>query len=405
MLPGVSISFQNGATNSVVPTPDKTFGLISSAVAVGATFELNTPYLVTSMVDVAALGIVDSVDNHRLYKFLDEFFQEAGAGTNLWIMGVANTTTVTEMFTVGAGGTAPVHTLLNKAKGTIHGIFTVFSPDGTYTPTITNAIEDDVYTAIPLAQSVADSYATTHYAPFFVVLEGWGFTGIHADLTALNTMSNNRVGVLVGDSENSTLVPGSKGAASGILAGRLASTSVQENAGKVRNGALIPTAMYIGTTEVESYNVGALHDLGFITFRTHVGRTGYYFTDDPLACLPSDDYHYLSRRRVIDKSYRLAYEAISVHLLDDLDVNSDGTILSSYAKTIEGQVEGLIARQMTANGELSSTPDNELGVICKIDLKHNITSSSTIKIAKLQVAPKGYGRFIDVPLGFIPVNN
>lgn len=416
-LPGIEIPFQNGALQTVTPSADKTFAVIGNAVAVGSTFLLDTPYLVTSMIDVAALGLADSVANHRLYKFLNEYYLESGTGSELWIMGVAKTVeltpgspipnTVNLFFTVGTSGEAPVHTLLNVANGKIHGLFVVFDPLGTYTSTVTNGLDATIATAQPLAQSIADSYTAQYYAPFFVMFEGYAFNGTHSDLTDLNTQSYNRVGVVIGDTESRTGTPVSNGAALGVLAGRLAISSVHENPGKVKKGSLKPTEIFIKSTSPELYNVAAIHDKGYITFRTITNKDGYFFTDDPLACEVSDDYHYLTRRRTIDKAYRLVYDVVSEFQLDDFDVNADGTISTAYAKTIEGLVENTIFNQMTSNGELSrdATNQKDKGVVCKIDLTHNVTSTSTIKFTGVQVSPKGTGRYLNVPLGFVPVSN
>jgi len=70
-------------------------------------------------------------------------------------------------------------------------------------------------------------------------------------------------------------------------------------------------------------------------------------------------------------------------------------------------VMGAIATQMTANGELSADPSNpnDLGVICKVSLTANVTSTSQITIDQLAVRPKAHARWVDVPLGFVPVNS
>ena len=56
---------------------------------------------------------------------------------------------------------------------------------------------------------------------------------------------------------------------------------------------------------------------------------------------------------------------------------------------------------MTANGELSADVTNpkDRGVQCFIDPTQNIVSTSRINI-KVRVRPFGYGRYIDVYLGF-----
>jgi hypothetical protein len=261
--------------------------------------------------------------------------------------------------------------------------------------------------AANLAQQLAVNYTASKYAPFFTIIEGYAFDGNRVTLGDLSTASFNRVMIALGDTEKRTGATASKGVAIGIIAGRFAKISVHENIGKVRDGALSNLIVYIVDTPAESYDVAALHDKGYVTFRQHTGKSGYFFTDDPLACEIANDYHYAARRRVIDKAYRLAYLATLEFLLDDNDVLNDGTISPIYAAMVENEVESLIYKQMTINGELSFDPSDakDRGVICRVDLTHNVTSTSKLKIAKLQVKTKGTNRWIDVPLGFVPVTS
>ena len=408
MLPGINIEFQNGQLGQVVDLPDGVGGLLASAVAVGTTFLLDTPYQIKSMIDVAALGIIPDVNNYVLYKTLKEFYAEAGEGTELWLMGFAKTTKVSEWFTLDvATGKAPAEKLLDAANGKLRFLFTSFSPTPAYVLTLADGIDADVMIATNLAQQLADNYTANKYAPIFTIIEGYAFNGNKVLLGDLSAVNFNRVMIVLGDTESRTGTTASKGAAVGIVAGRFAKISVHVNIGKVRDGALSNMQAFIMDTPVEQYDIEALHDKGYVSFRQHTGKSGYFFTDDPLACEIADDYHYAARRRVIDKAYRLAYIATLDFLLDDNDVLNDGSISPIYAATVENEVESLIYKQMTVNGELSFDPNDpkDRGVICKVDLTHNVTSTSKLKIAKLQVKTKGTNRWIDVPLGFVPVTS
>jgi hypothetical protein len=406
MLPGVEIEFQNGQLGTVTDRPDGVFGVLASAVAVSTTFLLDKPYEVKSMIDVAALGITPSIGNYRLYKYLEEFYNETGPGASHWIMGIDNTKKVSEIFTPDVVTQKTLaEKLLDTANGDISGLFVSFDPAGTYVPVITTAIDADVLLAMPKAQLLADNYTTKEYAPFFVYLEGYAFSGIKSDLVDLTDLTYNRVGVMIGDTIPKTGTPASKGAALGVLAGRLASKSVQVNPGRVSDGAIKPTTAFILDIPVELYDIGSLHDKGFVTLRNHKRKTGYYFSDGPLASEVDDDYHFIPQRRVIDKAYRLAYDALVEFTLADIDVNNNGTIQALSAKIIEEAVITKIFNEMTVEGELSYDPSDssDKGVICKVDLTQNVTSTSKIKIKQLQVRSKAYARFIDVPLGFVPI--
>jgi hypothetical protein len=208
-------------------------------------------------------------------------------------------------------------------------------------------------------------------------------------------MTNNRVAVMIGDT-----VPGD-GCAIGVLAGRLAKDPVHRNCGRVRSGALKPTVAYVGSTKVDTADITSLHDKGYITFRKHVGRAGYFFTDDPLATLPTDDYNGIAVRRVIDKAYRLAYGVMLDETLEEITVNDAGQVSISYAKSVENRVENAIVNSMTANGELGNDPDdqNDTAVECLVDTDQNVVSTGKLVVG-LRIKPVGYAKYIEVELGF-----
>jgi len=405
MLPGIDIQFENGNVSNVVVSPDGVLGLIGNAVAVSPTFVLDTPYILKGMTDVAALGITDSIDNHILYKALSEFYAEAGEGTELWLIGKAQTTKMSDWFTPVSGKT-PAETLLDAANGRIRGLLTAFNPDGSYTSTITDGFDADVLLARTKAQTLAENYTTNKYAPIFVIIDGYNYDGTLASIVDLSLESNNRTAVLVGDTETRTGTTASKGSAVGVLGGRIARIKVSENIGKVKLGPLKPLKIYILDTPIESFDVASLHDKSYITFRQHVGRSGYFFTYDPLATLPTDDYNHLSNRRVIDKAYRLAYGVLLNELLDDFSLNNDGTISPFFASELSAQVRATIESSMTNNEELSHDPTDkdDQGVICSIDTSWNVQSTSKIKLNYLRVRLRGQAEFIDVPLGFVPAS-
>ncbi len=403
MKPKISIEFNNGVLGAVSPLDTGVFGFIASAVAVSTTFALETAYQIKSMKDVAALGITDNTDNHRLYKALSEFYAEAGEGQEAWIYGQAKSTKVSDWFTQ-TDGISPAETFLNAAKGKIRGLFTVYDP--TVAPTLEegDAIDPDVEVAAALAQTLFESYSAAKYAPFFTILEGYAYTGVKEDLADMLTQSWNSVGILIGDTETRTGATLSKGAAVGTLAGRLAAYSTRVNPGKVRNGALAPTKMFVVDTPVELYDNEALLDKGYISFTTHAGRTGYFFMDAPLACPVSDDYHYITHRRTINEAFRLTYDALLDFLLDEVPANADGTIQAIYAKTMESAVVRKISTSIPEDLSADQTDPKDVGVKCFVDPSQNIVSTSKVNV-NVGIRPFGYNRWIDVMLGFELTND
>lgn len=386
MLPRIKIQFLNGQLGIVGDSPDGLFALVCGATAVGDTFKLNTPYSLHSYDDLVKLGIT-SENNPRLFKHVKEFYTEATEGVKLIVFGVDKQKNFTELCDKDSG---EIKDLITSANGAIRGVFV--AGDGRKATT-TNGLDEDVFTALAKAQQLAEWATTSLYAPLFVVLEGRGY---NKELPkSLRQETYNRVAIMIGDTIRS-----SEGAALGVMAGKLAELPVQRNIGRVKNGSLKPIAMYLGEKRVEeSFGViSDLYDNGYITPRKYVGKGGYFFVDDQMACTQTDDYSHLASRRVIDKAYRIAYNSLLDFMLDEMTVNEDGTLHQGVIMSWQQHVENAINSAMTANGELSATSDGE-GCKVVIDSKQNVLATSRI-VMTIKVHPFGYARYIDVSLGF-----
>lgn len=408
MLPGISIKFSNGNIGTVVPTADGVFGLLASAVAVADKFDLETPYILKGMTDVANLGIVPDVDNYFLYKWLSEYYAEAGEGAELWLIGFAQDEKVSDWFTPDVvTGKTPAEKLLDAANGRLSGLFTCFSPDENYVLVEEDELDADVAVARTKSQTLAENYTNKYFAPFFTIVEGYGFTGNKVGLSSLLEETNDRTGVFIGNTQKRTGDVAVIGSSLSVLAGRLAAIQVHENPGKVKLGALKNQKAYIVDEPVETYDIETLHDKGYITFRTHVRKAGYYFTDSPLATPISDDYHYIERRRVIDKAFRLAHNIASNEILNDFDLTNEGKIDPIYAKDVEGRIETEIFTQMTQRNELSrdKSIQDDLGVQAAFNLNANVAQINRIEMV-LKVRPRGTARWYDITLGYdVELNN
>lgn len=387
MLPRIKIQFLNGQLGTVGESPDGLFALVCGAAAVAKTLELNKGYTLHSFDDLAALGVTKD-NNPRLYKHVQDFYTEAEEGTKLVVFPVDKAKTFTELCDKDTGA---IKELITAENGALRGVFV--AGDGREATITTNGLDDDLFTALSKAQQLAEWATVSLYAPLFIILEGRGYKG--GTVKDLHKEAYNRVGVLIGDT-----VKASEGAAVGLMAGRLATLPVQRNIARVKNGALSPVSMFIGEKPVEesASAVSDLYDAGYITPRKYVGKAGYFFTDDRLACDPADDYAHITARRTIDKAYRIAYVALLELMMDELPVNEDGTLQHGIIMAWQQMMENAVNRAMTAAGELSADTD---GAGCKayIDPAQNVLSTSKIELT-LKVRPFGYARYIDVKLGF-----
>lgn len=395
-LPRVKIQFLNGQLGTVGESADGLLALVCGASAVGETFALNKPYTVTSMDDVADLGLTPS-NNPTLHKHLGEFYDEAGGGVSLVIYGVSPASTMTALCDYTQEEAGHVRDLITRLNGTLRGV-ALAGVNTAGGEEVTEGLDPDVYTALPKAQQVAEWATGELFAPLFVVLEGH-MHDPSSELRDLNEQKYDRCCIVLGDTRNN-----SGGAAVGTLLGRVARVSVQRNIGRVKDGSLFPTSMYVGGKEVGEAGslVASAHRKGYLVPRKYVGRAGCFWADDRLACDPTGDYAHLAPRRVIDKAYRIAYNTLLDMLLDDLELNEDGTLQNAVVKSWEQTVENAVNRSMTAAGELSGE-DGE-GCVCRIDETQNVLATSAVEVS-LKVRPHGYARYVNVKLGFQVSNN
>lgn len=396
MLPRIKIDFTNGAIGSVAPNADGVIGLAITGVAVADKFALATAYILFKLDDLKPLGITDEAtdNNSFIYKTVKEFYDEAGDGAELWLMAFPDTTLPSAMVDKTKDN---AKTLLLTANGRIRTLVVAHKPATGYTSTLEEGLDEDVKLAKLNAQALAEWATYTMFAPIFVILEGRGFK--NANVTALADLTEdnyNRVGVLIGD----TLSDSDK-AAVGLLAGRIASNPVQRHIGRVRDGAIKALNIYIEDKDPAVANVETLNNKGYISFRKFTGKSGYFFTDDNLATNVSDDYAFITRRRVVDKAYRIAYQTLLEYLIDELPLTNEGSLVPAVMKSWEQDIITAIVNQMTSNGELGADPTdaNDNGVKVYINPSQNVVATSRLQIS-LKVKPYAYAKYIDVELGF-----
>ena len=392
MLPRVKINYLNGLLGTAPENQDGLLGLVVlGATAVSTTFVLGKTYRLVRPDDLEALGI-NTTNNARVVELVKQFYAEAEEGTPVYLIGIE----ATAMTTVLDVDNGPMKAILQSLRGALRGL--IVASASTASVTVTDGLDPDVLTAMPKAQALATWAADSLYAPIFIILEGRHF-GSAADVPDLTALAYNRVGVFIGD-----VVTASINAAVGTLAGRIASAPVQRNIGRVASGPLAPVEMFIGSASVDEAMsvVDALYAKGYITPRIYVGLPGYYMVDDHLAVDGTDDYAHLTARRTVDKAARIAYLTMLQFLLDEIEVNTDGTMQQPVLKSWQAAVEDAINTQMTAAGELSVVD----GSGCKfyIDPAQNVLSTSKVE-GTLKVRPFGYAREIIVNIGFLTTKN
>ena len=396
MLPRVKISFVNGALGGVEPSADSVAGLVVSATAVSGKLELGKAYILYRLDDLKALGVSDvSTDaNAFLYKTVKEFYSEVGDGAELWLMCFAQSIKASDMLDKTKDNATK---LLKEANGRIRFLLCGYNPS-TATSNNTTGIDGDVVKAITNAQALGEWVTEELYAPIFTVIEGRDYDASKiTGLPDLTERGDNRVGVLIGDTQES-----SKGSAIGVLGGRIAKCGVQRHIGRVGDGALKTDEIYIGSLTPKQANIETLNNKGYITFRTFTGKSGYFVTDDCLATGYADDYRSIARRRTIDKAYRIVYSTMLEHINDEIAVTNSGELTASMCKAWEQEIVNAIYNSVTINNELGvdSSDASDKGVKCYIEPKQKVLATNRIELS-VQVKPYGYAKYIDINLGFM----
>jgi hypothetical protein len=390
-LPGVKINVLNGQLGRVALTDDSVMGLIGAGVAVVEGIQLSEPRQIFALKDAEDLGIDEAYDTENevnIWKQIRDFYAVAGTGAELWIMIVSNATLMADIVD-NTGAVAPA--LLDAAEGRIRMLGVTMDHDTNYEAAYTNGFDDDAYAAAVAAQNLVNDYAARNI-PIRVLVEGRDFQGDPTTLTDLREGSQNGVGVVLDGLEAESIA-----AAVGRALGKFASIPVQRNIGRVKDGDLnIPNAYLSDGNPLEDLSEGqwgAIHDKGFIFLRKFNGRSGYYYNDDPAATVITDDYSALARGRVIDKAHRIAYTTYVGEILDDLEVDPDsGQLNPAVIKSYQALIENAIEANMLNTQEIS-------GVSVRIDPAQDVLSTDKVQL-KLNIIPKGYGKNIEVDLGF-----
>jgi len=385
----VNITLANGQLGGTLQTGDGITGMVLTGITEGS-YTAGTPILITSTADAQTAGITAS-GNAFATRQIKEYYNQAGTGSQLYIMLVPPTMTIADI--ADPDNASGARKLLDYADGRIKvlGLLaddTEVEAEAGVAITITDGLNEDVYTAAGRMAVMAATYFAAH-KPFRAVIGGSSYSGVPGNLRDMTDgTTNNRTAILLGDTQ------AGRAACIGLMLGVVASVPVQRKISRVRTGPLTNQAAYVGITKIETVP-GALPiiaERGFITFITYANTSGYFFSGDAMCTATTDDYSMLARGRVIDKAHILAYKTFVQVVDDEVPVNADGTLDAGFCKWLSQQIVNLVNSDMTANKEISS-------ISCYIDPEQNILSTNQLHVV-LSIVPVGYATNIYIQLGF-----
>jgi hypothetical protein len=409
----VNVVKLNGGLGRNAPTEDVISGLVVGGIStsktvngVTNTLALGTSYKFQSLRDMAAYGLTadtDSINTMLFFYHCKEFFRKNPNGT-LWLMAVARTVTLTQMADIANSYAAK---LIKDAGGTIKQIGLARNP-ATGTPTITGGLDNDVNTALPKAQALADD-AAAKGRELVVLVEGRSFSGTVSALTDNNTLTYPNVAIVLGQdlAAAGTDTYLAAHAAVGTALGDVSAASVNDNIGWVEKFPLQNKTtgdwLHAGLSSniaIESYeaDLDSLDTKGYIFPVYYPANSalpsapGYYWNGDPTCTSVAGDFARIRYNRTWNKASRLVRDKMTPKINSTQEVDPvTGYLPEEVVKYFEGLAFEAL-NPMSANKEYS-------GADVYIDPKQNLISSDDLKI-EISITPTGSTKTITASIGF-----
>ena len=405
--PGVNVAIMNGQLGIQGPSENGVTVLVM-AIPAAPTAGYGVAFTCKTKEEVKA-AFADVLNAAVLTAINDAYFGEAPEGTELHIVAMSQATSLDTLAAL-----ANVEKGLIKAAGKARLVGVVKFPAGAYTPTVTEGFDADVHLAVPILQTIANTYMG-YKKPFRFFVQGYACSGVAAAAKDY-AVGTNRNGHIVAAELNGS-------AANALLAvmGRAAKAEPQQNIGKVKSGSLnVPTAwaLTIGAAaiaNVTSSTLNSYHDKRYITLEQNEIASGFIVTNDNSLVAVTDDYNNLRHGRIIDNAVRIAYATYYRELKDDVQVDDNGRMATIAEKSLEAEIVNAIDTQM--RNQLNTKQNGEADVVCLVNPNYannialyaqngistapnfNLLQTGTTYIF-LKLKPKGNLQFINVYVGF-----
>ncbi|MGB0522380.1 MAG: DUF2586 family protein [Flammeovirgaceae bacterium] len=441
-LPNVEITQLNGQLGTLPPNEDGIAGLIvltkaNDTAFTNANITKATAILLRSVED--ALPDAEdptSIDINSLsphaFLHISDFYNQAPINAELYvtfIQGAESTNddptngddtkvnSISEALSFVDLASSPPSTIdyaaqfIDQTQGQVKLIGVVSELTGSDTD-IAKTTDNQLITAIDTAATIVSTQQAQHARYVSFLIEGITSETNAATLTAnlpdLRTRIANRVSVVIGAEPakfrqvsilssppaSPPITESVAHSALGLVLGKLAASPVQRNLGRVKDGAIISTGG--GLSNGQSYTsyrnsfYNTLDDYHYIFFRKHLDLNGFYLNNDHTAVQDTDDYAHISSGRTIDKASRIAKRVYTHELLDEIDLNDDGTMRPSVIAYFQATLQNSIAAEMF--NEISN-------VIVFADPTQNVAQTNEIKVT-MNITRKGYAEQIAVTIGF-----
>jgi hypothetical protein len=211
-------------------------------------------------------------------------------------------------------------------------------------------------------------------------------------VSAVTNLVSERLAICYGDIEIASQVTDNLYRRNCIfsVAQRIAKVDFQRSIAAVRDGTLEGVkAIY----RDERLTPG-LEDLRFIVLRTFDNALGGYYTGQGKTfAAAGSDFTTIERRRVMDRTCKMARRALLPFLEEDLELNANGTIDERTAVAIETDVRNQLAADLIAPKRVS-----DVGIV--INRTDNLASTETLRV-QVRERPRPKARWITADISFI----
>ncbi len=402
-LNGATISKGKIGANALA-VGDGVSGLIAAATA-AANLALGIVETIYNLVDTEALGITPAYDkenNVNVYRHVSEFYRIKGEGTKLYILLVAQATTLVEM--CESANDTLGKSLITEGEGEIKQISLSVNP--TEATTLLNGIPADVYNAIAKAQLLYN-WADENFMPCQILLEGYDFggnAGASIDLRAIENVAAPNVSVVIGQDYNyaETLVGNAqKFAEVGTALGTVSAAAVNQNIGDnerfnltnaLRKKWLVAGLSNHTTIKSNLSQLQRLEDKGYIFGLTYAGLAGVRWNNDH-TCVEiivdaegNINEHTIAYGRTHDKARRLLRSALLPKVKTSQPVDKYGKLPTGVVKYFENLGDTVLADMVTAKeisfGKTTVDPNSDLLIAKELKTQFQIVPYGTVATIK-----------------------
>lgn len=375
--PKVTVEVANGNLQRQIQVVDGVAGIVGTAGT-----KIGVITVVFSYADAVAKGYTVLAEPF-LNAQIEQFYTELAGNQKLWIMGVEDTMTLTQMATLTNANGAKK--LLLAAQGEISLLYLTRNPAGSYAMVAGKFLDKDVEDAVLISKTLAE-YQKNINRPIRILLDG-RTNNLAIEPIDLTDSENTYVGVVLGrDYARGSAIP-----IGAYALARACKFGSHVKIGNGQNGPLTATRIGVGANkDLEAFYPEELDNLstkGYIIPTRRDGAAGYYFGRDNMA--GADDFRILVHGRIIDKAHRIVVATATPLLETTVRVNTDGTINEVDAKHLEDIVKQQLQSQLA--GQVSDIDVN-------VPTDANIINTSTGGI-EVKVLPLGYLTWIKVTIG------